>query len=106
MWFKTENGWKDVNLPQFVRPGVPWVEHPNRAVASHIYSEILALGVFIHAPEKGREVVIRYPLDVDPQIRQKIKELALHVGFNGIIGKPFEKKQNNEFVLTVIIDEG
>jgi hypothetical protein len=86
-----------------VKPGVPYVNHPNQCIRSDIYSQLLVIpDLKINIPEVGQKVVVFVPVS---QQKEKIpvRTLLTQIGFDGLI-KLSEQESPEGTEFTVIIE--
>lgn len=66
-----------------VKPGVPFIKHPNPSIRSDIYSQLLVIpDLKIDIPDVGQKVVVFVPINQDKIL---VKTLLNQIGFDGLI---------------------
>ena len=66
-----------------VKPGVPYVNHPNQCIRSDIYSQLLVIpDLKINIPDIGQKVAVFVPVSQD---KVHVKNLLTQIGFDGLV---------------------
>jgi hypothetical protein len=85
-----------------VKPGVPFVKHPNTSIRSDIYSQLLIIpDLKINIPENGQKLSVFVPMNQQSN-KLIIKNLLKQIGFNGLISiNETNSPEGTEFITII-----
>jgi len=85
-----------------VKPGVPFVKHPNLSIRSDIYSQLLIISdLQINIPEVGQKLSVFVPMNQQSN-KLIIKNLLKQIGFDGLISiNEINSPEGTEFIVIV-----
>jgi hypothetical protein len=85
-----------------VKPGVPFVKHPNVSIRSDIYSQLLVIpDLKISIPEVGQKLSVFVPTSQQSN-KLFIRNLLKQIGFDGLISlNEVNTPEGTEFITIV-----